>query len=58
MNRKIKKLYVELFCPGCGYVVPLADKVLGKADFKCQRCGKHKISQFETVRMLEGEDEK
>ena len=53
---KITKLNVELFCPGCGYIVPLHDKTHGKADFDCRRCGKYKTSQFETVRRIKGNE--
>jgi len=44
------KLKVELFCPSCGWRTMAIERIFGKADFLCPRCGKHRLSEFGTHR--------
>lgn len=36
-------------CPGCGYLIAFELWRAARYDYDCPRCGKHKLSEFQSV---------
>lgn len=45
MSRKID----HTKCPGCGYLIAFELWRAARYDYDCPRCGKHKLSEFQSV---------
>jgi len=53
----MEKLEVQLSCPCCGWLTMAIERIYGKDDFLCPRCGEHRLSEFYTHRTFKEEEE-
>lgn len=43
------KIQANIYCPKCGYIITVQEKMYVMYDYTCPRCHKKKIGEFKTI---------
>lgn len=54
---RISRAVTHRCCPDCGYLVAQIEVVMARINLECPRCGNHKVSKFQPIKMNEDEDQ-